>query len=82
MDNKFDFPIRKENLRIIFIGLAINILGYILMIGGGSENPNEFHEAELFSGVRITLSPILIVAGFIVMIYGIMKKAKKDNSQE
>ncbi|MNJ83915.1 hypothetical protein D3C87_13460 [compost metagenome] len=82
MDNKFDFPIRKENLRIIFIGLAINILGYILMIGGGSDNPNEFHEAELFSSVRITLSPILIVAGFIVMIYGIMKKAKKDNSQE
>lgn len=82
MDNKFDFPIRKENLRIIFIGLAINILGYILMIGGGSDNPNEFHAEELFSTVRITISPILIIAGFVVMIYGIMKKAKKDHSQE
>lgn len=82
MNNKFDFPIRKENLRIIFIGLAINILGYILMIGGGSDNPNEFHADELFSTVRITISPILIIAGFVVMIYGIMKKAKKDNSQE
>ncbi|MDR0801272.1 DUF3098 domain-containing protein [Fluviicola sp.] len=82
MGNKFDFPIRKENLRIIFVGLAINILGYILMIGGGSDNPNEFHAEELFSTVRITVSPILIIAGFVVMIYGIMKKAKNDNPQE
>lgn len=82
MNNKFDFPIKKENLRIIFIGLAINIIGYLLMIGGGADNPNEFHEAELFSSVRITVAPILIIAGFVVMIYGIMKKAKNSNSQE
>ncbi|MDF3027580.1 MAG: hypothetical protein K0S23_1887 [Fluviicola sp.] len=82
MNNKFDFPIKKENLRIIFIGLAINIIGYILMIGGGADNPTEFHEKELFSTVRITVAPILIVAGFVVMIYGIMKKAKDSNSQE
>jgi uncharacterized membrane protein len=82
MNNKFDFPIKKENLRIIFIGLAINIIGYILMIGGGADNPAEFHEKELFSTVRITVAPILIVAGFVVMIYGIMKKAKDSNSQE
>ena len=82
MNNKFDFPIKKENLRIIFIGLAINIIGYILMIGGGADNPAEFHEKELFSTVRITVAPILIVAGFVVMIYGIMKKSKNSNSQE
>jgi uncharacterized membrane protein len=82
MNNKFDFPIKKENLRIIFIGLAINIIGYLLMIGGGADSPSEFHEKELFSSVRITVAPILIVAGFVVMIYGIMKKAKDSNSQE
>lgn len=82
MNNKFDFPIKKENLRIIFIGLAINIIGYLLMIGGGSDTPSEFYEEELFSSVRITISPILIVAGFVVMIYGIMKKAKGSNSPE
>jgi len=82
MNNKFDFPIKKENLRIIFIGLAINIIGYILMIGGGADFPTEFHEKELFSTVRITVAPILIVAGFVVMIYGIMKKAKNPNSEE
>ncbi|WP_341902747.1 MULTISPECIES: DUF3098 domain-containing protein [Fluviicola] len=82
MNNKFDFPIKKENLRIIFIGLAINIIGYILMIGGGADSPKEFHEEELFSTVRITVAPILIVAGFVVMIYGIMKKAKNSKSEE
>jgi hypothetical protein len=82
MNNKFDFPIKKENLRIIFIGLAINIIGYLLMIGGGSDTPAEFHEKELFSTVRITVAPILIVAGFVVMIYGIMKKSKNSNSPE
>ena len=52
------------------------------MIGGGADSPTEFHEKELFSTVRITVAPILIVAGFVVMIYGIMKKAKNSNSQE
>lgn len=74
--SKFDFPVKKNNLRIILIGLAINVLGYLLMIGGGSDNPNEFNEAELFSTIRITVAPILIVAGFVVIILGIMRKPK------
>lgn len=74
--SKFDFPVKKDNLRIISIGLAINVLGYLLMIGGGSDNPNEFNEAELFSTIRITVAPILIVAGFVVIILGIMRKPK------
>ncbi len=82
MNNKFDFPIKKDNLRIILIGLAINILGYFLMIGGGSDNPNEFREQELFSTVRITVSPILILLGFGIMIYGIMKKSKNTNAEK
>jgi uncharacterized membrane protein len=74
--SKFDFPVKKDNLRLILIGLAINVLGYLLMIGGGSDNPNEFNEAELFSTIRITVAPILIVAGFVVIILGIMRKPK------
>ncbi|HRP53932.1 MAG TPA: DUF3098 domain-containing protein [Fluviicola sp.] len=77
MSTKFESPIKKENLKIILIGLFINVLGYVLMIGGGSDDPNVFNADELFSTVRITISPILIVAGFGVMIYGIMKKPKK-----
>ncbi len=80
--SNFDFPVKKDNLRFILIGLAINVIGYLLMIGGGSDNPNEFNEADLFSTLRITVSPILIVLGLGVIVYGIMKKPsspKKEN---
>lgn len=80
--NNFDFPVKRDNLRFILIGLAINILGFILMIGGGSDNPNEFDAEELFSGVRITLSPILVVIGYAVIFYGIMKKPSKSKSED
>ncbi len=77
----FDFPVKKENIRYILIGLGFNVLGYILMIGGGSSDPKVFNEAELFSTVRITIAPILITIGFIVIIYGIMKKTKPTKSE-
>lgn len=72
----FHFGFRKENYKILLIGLAINVIGFLLMIGGGSDDPNVFKEKELFSTVRITISPMLIIAGYIVMIYAIMKKPK------
>lgn len=81
-NNKFDFPIKKQNLYIILVGLALNILGYLLMIGGASDDPNKFDANELFSSTRITVAPILIVLGFAVMIYGIMKRTHKSNSEE
>jgi hypothetical protein len=47
------------------------------MIGGGTDDYTQFNEDELFSARRITLAPILIVAGYIVMIYAIMKSSHK-----
>lgn len=73
MDN-FGFPVKKDNLRFILIGLAINIIGYLVMIGGGSDDPAKFDAEALFSPVRITIAPILILAGFAIIVYGIMKK--------
>ena len=78
--SNFDFPVKKANVRIILIGLAINIVGYLLMIGGGSEDPNKFNADELFSTTRITISPMLIVLGFVIILYGIMKKSKSDQT--
>ena len=65
----------KQNVRIIIIGLLIIILGYVLMMGGGSDNSNEFNYA-MFNFRRTVLSPIVIIAGFIVEIVGIMKRPK------
>lgn len=76
------FPIRKDNLRIILIGLAINVIGYLAMIGGGSDDPNKFDGDAMFSTMRITIAPMLIVAGFVVIGYGIMKKPAKKKTEE
>jgi len=70
------FAFTKENYRILIIGVVIVAIGYLLMIGGGSDNPNEFHEEEVFSVRRITVSPIVILTGFVVVLFGIMKKSK------
>jgi hypothetical protein len=51
------------------------------MIGGGSNDPKVFKEDELFSFVRITLAPMLIVAGYIMIFYAIMKRNKKDQTE-
>jgi len=80
--SNFDFPVKKENVRIILIGLVVNILGYLLMIGGGSDDPAKFDANELFSTMRITVAPILIILGFGIIIYGIMKKNKSSKSEE
>ena len=76
MSNKTHFGFQPENYRLLLIGLAINILGFILMIGGAAETPETFDAGELFSHTRITIAPMLIVAGYIVIIYAIMRKPK------
>ncbi|MCX6249299.1 MAG: DUF3098 domain-containing protein [Bacteroidetes bacterium] len=70
-----DFAFNKDNYRIMFIGLAFIILGFILMIGGGSDDPKVFNPA-IFNFQRLTLAPILIIAGYIIEIVAIMKKPK------
>jgi len=57
-------------------GLVFLALGFILMIGGGSDDPNIFNP-EIFSFKRITLAPILILTGFIIQIIAILYKEKK-----
>ncbi|MEI7980762.1 MAG: DUF3098 domain-containing protein [Bacteroidota bacterium] len=69
------FAFGKENYRLMLIGLALIVFGFLLMIGGGSKDPNQFNP-EIFSFRRITLAPILILAGYVVEIFAIMKKPK------
>lgn len=69
------FAFGKENYKLLFIGLALIFLGFLLMIGGGSDDPNVFSE-DIFNFRRLTLAPILILAGYVVEIIAIMKKPK------
>jgi hypothetical protein len=70
------FAFGKDNYRILIAGVVLVVLGYILMVGGGSDDPNVFNADEIFSFRRITLAPIVILAGFVVVLFGIMKKSK------
>jgi membrane-bound ClpP family serine protease len=77
---KENFALGKENYLLLVIGFAIIVLGFLLMLGGKSEDPNIFNEEEIFSFRRITLAPIVVLAGFIFEIWAIMKKPKSiDN---
>lgn len=76
-NKKFPFSFQKENYKWLLIGIAINILGFLLMIGGGTDDPSKFDGDALFSPIRITVAPFFIVLGYIVVIYSIMKKPKK-----
>jgi hypothetical protein len=69
------FAFGKENYILMLIGVGLIILGFILMTGGGSKDPNVFNE-EMFDFRRLTLSPILILIGFGFGIVAIMKKPK------
>ena len=74
MEEKSKMVLGKKNYFFIIIGCLVVILGFILMSGGGSENPNVFQEEELFSFRRITLAPFMVMLGYGVVLYGIMKK--------
>lgn len=77
--NKMGFGFKAENYKWLLIGLAINVIGFLLMIGGAAESPEEFDASELFSETRITIAPILIIAGYIVILYAILKKGKNSD---
>jgi hypothetical protein len=66
----------KDNYMWMGIGVAIVLLGFLLMAGGKSSDPNVFNENEVYSFRRITLAPILIIAGLMVEVYAIMKRPK------
>ncbi|MBN2173971.1 MAG: DUF3098 domain-containing protein [Bacteroidales bacterium] len=69
------FAFDRQNYKLLFIGLFLILVGFILMIGGGSDDPNKFSE-DIFNFRRLTLAPILILAGYVVEIFAIMKKPK------
>jgi hypothetical protein len=66
----------KENYKWMLIGLAVMALGFFLMAGGRSSDPNIFDDKDVYSTTRITIAPILIIAGLIIEIFAIMKKPK------
>ena len=70
------FGIARENYKFFLAGVVLIVLGYLLMMGGGSSDPNVFNP-EIFSFRRITLAPLVCLAGFAVIMVAIMRRPKK-----
>ncbi len=66
-------PLTRRNYFVLAAGFGVILLGLLLMAGGGSDSPDTF-DASIFSWRRITLAPILVVGGFALEIYGILKR--------
>jgi phosphatidylglycerophosphate synthase len=67
------FALGKKNAIILGIGIAFIVGGFLLMQGGGSEDPNVFNP-EIFSTQRITIAPIIVLIGFAINTFAIMKR--------
>ena len=65
----------KQNYQLFIGGIVLIILGYLLMIGGGSEDPNVFNPA-IFDAQRITIAPMVCLLGFVVIIVAVMWRPK------
>lgn len=74
------FAFDKDSYKWLLIGMVLLLVGFLLMIGGGSDNPDVFNKS-MFDFQRLTLSPILLMVGYMFGIYAIIKKPKDSNRQ-
>ena len=68
------FLFGRKNITLFLAGLALILAGFTLMSGGSDPDPEVFNEGGLYGFQRITLAPILVLAGFVVEVFAIMKK--------
>jgi len=76
IDDQKVMPFGKQNYILVLVGIALLALGFVLMIGGGSTDP-DFFNMKMFDFRHITLSTLLILAGFVVEIVAIFWKGRK-----
>ena len=79
-ETKSSFIFGRQNYKFMFIGIVLIALGFILMAGGGSDDPNVFNP-EIFNFRRIRLAPTLILIGFGIQIYAILLNPDKSEKK-
>jgi hypothetical protein len=75
-ENQQEFLFDKINYKILLVGILVIVFGFLLMSGGGSTDPKVFNE-EIFNFRRIRLAPTMVLIGFGITIYSILKNPKK-----
>ncbi len=76
---KQEFIFQQKNYLFMFIGLAFIIVGFILMSGGGSDDPNVFSE-DIYNFQRIRLAPTLVLIGLGIEVYAILLNPHKKKA--
>jgi hypothetical protein len=72
-----EFLFSKRNYMIMILGVAVILVGFMLMMGGGSDDPNVFNE-EIYNFRRIRLAPTIVLIGLAIEIYAIMASPNKN----
>ena len=75
-----DLAFTAANYRLLIIGLGIVVVGYMLMSGGGNGDPNAFDATEIFSDRRITVAPIVVLVGYLFVVYAILKPGRSGEA--
>lgn len=70
----------RMNYRLLLIGMGIIVVGFMLMAGGGSGDPNVFNKDEIFSPRRITVAPIVCLIGYLFVVYAILHRPKVEEA--
>jgi hypothetical protein len=76
MKNEKEFLFGKRAFRIMGLGIVLIIVGFVLMAGGGSDDPNVFNP-EIYSPLRIRVAPTLVLVGFAILVVAILATKKK-----
>jgi hypothetical protein len=71
-----DFAFGRENYLLMLAGIALIVTGFLLMSGGGAKDPSQWNP-DIFSTRRITVAPVLVILGFVVEVFAIVKKSKE-----
>ena len=76
LDNP-DMPLGRQNYKLMFVGVVLIILGFILLAGGGSDDPDKFNY-EMFNTRRLVVAPLFLLSGLTIEVIAIMKRPKKS----
>ena len=75
MENNEKMPITRRGLKLLLIGLIVMVFGYLLMVGGGCDNPQVFNY-DMFDFRRLVAAPAVIILGIVIEVVAIMRVFK------
>lgn len=79
--DNLEMPLTHKGIRFMIMGLLVMVAGYVLMAGGGSDDPNVFNYA-MFDWRRLVAAPVVILCGVVIEIVAIMGMTRKDDKKQ